>query len=161
MEDVYTFTVNGCQVSTSEKKPLLRFLRDDLHLTSVKDGCSQGACGTCTIVVDGKAQKACVLNTAKAEGKTIVTCEGLTDAEKDAFVYAFGAKGAVQCGFCTPGMVMAAKALIDGNPDPSEDDVKKAIKNNICRCTGYKKIIEAIQLANVLGFDLVWQRRGK
>ena len=96
MEDVYTFTVNGCQVSTSEKKPLLRFLRDDLHLTSVKDGCSQGACGTCTIVVDGKAQKACVLNTAKAEGKTIVTCEGLTDAEKDAFVYAFGAKGAVQ-----------------------------------------------------------------
>ena len=147
MEDVYTFTVNGCQVSTSEKKPLLRFLRDDLHLTSVKDGCSQGACGTCTIVVDGKAQKACVLNTAKAEGKTIVTCEGLTDAEKDAFVYAFGAKGAVQCGFCTPGMVMAAKALIDGNPDPSEDDVKKAIKNNICRCTGYKKIIEAIQLA--------------
>lgn len=147
MEETHTFTVNGQTVSTTEKKPLLRFLRDDLHLTSVKDGCSQGACGTCTIVVDGKAQKACVLNTAKAEGKDIVTCEGLTPAEKDAFVYAFGAKGAVQCGFCTPGMVMAAKALIDANPDPTEDDVKKAIKNNICRCTGYKKIIEAIQLA--------------
>lgn len=147
MEETHTFTVNGQTVSTTEKKPLLRFLRDDLHLTSVKDGCSQGACGTCTIVVDGRAQKACVLTTEKAEGKDIVTCEGLTPAEKDAFVYAFGAKGAVQCGFCTPGMVMAAKALIDANPNPSEDDVKKAIKNNICRCTGYKKIIEAIQLA--------------
>lgn len=150
MEESYTFTVNGREVTCTEKKSMLRFLRDDLRLTSVKDGCSQGACGTCTIVVDGKAQKACVLNTAKAVGKNIVTCEGLSDAEKDAFVYAFGAKGAVQCGFCTPGMVMAGKALLDANPDPSEDEIKRAIKNNICRCTGYKKIIEAIQLAGAV-----------
>ena len=131
---------------TSEDKPLLRYLRDDLHLHSVKDGCSEGACGTCTIVVDGKAVKSCVLTTRRAVGKNIITTEGLSDAEKEAFVYAFGAMGSVQCGFCTPGMVMAGKALIDRVPDPTEEEIKVALKGNICRCTGYKKIIEGIQL---------------
>ncbi|MBP5291191.1 MAG: selenium-dependent xanthine dehydrogenase, partial [Lachnospiraceae bacterium] len=143
----YHFTVNGTEYSTSTVKPLLRFLRDDLRLCSVKDGCSEGACGTCTIIVDGRAMRACVLTTAKADGKKITTVEGLSDFEKEAFVYAFGSKGAVQCGFCTPGMVMSAKALLDSNPRPDEDDIKKALRGNICRCTGYKKIIEAIQLA--------------
>ena len=128
-------------------RSLLRYLRDDLHLYSVKDGCSEGACGTCTIVVDGKAVKSCVLTTKKAVGKTILTVEGLSHDEQEAFVYAFGKVGAVQCGFCIPGMVMAGKALIDQNPDPSEEDIKKAIRGNICRCTGYKKIIEGISLA--------------
>ena len=146
MGENYSFTVNGVMRSTSEDKPLLRYLREDLHLHSVKDGCSEGACGTCTIVVDGKAVKSCILTTKRAAGKNIITTEGLSDAEKEAFVYAFGAMGSVQCGFCTPGMVMAGKALIDRVPDPTEEEIKVALKGNICRCTGYKKIIEGIQL---------------
>ena len=147
MGENFRFTVNGEERCTQEDKPLLRYLRDDLHLHSVKDGCSEGACGTCTIVVDGKAVKSCVLTTRRAAGKNILTLEGLSSREQEAFVYAFGAKGAVQCGFCTPGMVMAGKALIDKNPDPTEDEIKNAIRGNICRCTGYKKIIEGIELA--------------
>lgn len=146
MAEKYQFTVNGRPEATDQDKPLLRYLRDDLQLFSVKDGCSEGACGTCTIIVDGVAVKSCVLTTKKAAGKTILTVEGLTDREKDAFVYAFGSKGSVQCGFCIPGMVMAGKALIDRNPDPSEEEIKYALRGNICRCTGYKKIIEGIQL---------------
>lgn len=146
MENEYNFIVNGIERTTSEDKMLLRYLRDDLHLHSVKDGCSEGACGTCTIVVDGKAIKSCVLTTKRAVGKEILTVEGLSDFEKEAFVYAFGAKGAVQCGFCIPGMVMAGKALLDKNQNPTEEDIKVALRGNICRCTGYKKIIEGIQL---------------
>ena len=147
MGESFCFTVNGVERCTSEDKPLLRYLRDDLHLHSVKDGCSEGACGTCTIVVDGKAVKSCVLTTRRAVGKNIITTEGLSDAEKEAFVYAFGAMGSVQCGFCTPGMVMAGKALIDRVPDPTEEEIKVALKGNICRCTGYKKIEDAILMA--------------
>lgn len=142
----WTLTVNGIEHVVDEDKPLLRYLRDDLALNSVKDGCSQGACGTCTVVVDGRAQRACVLKTSRLDGKHIITVEGLSELEREAYVHAFGVKGAVQCGFCTPGMVMSAKALLDANPDPSEDDIKGALRSNLCRCTGYKKIIEAIQL---------------
>ena len=147
MPERYRFKVNGQKCTTSEDKPLLRYLRDDLRLYSVKDGCSEGACGTCTIIVDGAATRACILTTAKAAGKSIQTVEGLTDFEKEAFVYAFGTSGSVQCGFCTPGMVMAGKALLDRNPDPSEADIRKAIRGNLCRCTGYRKIIDGIRLA--------------
>ncbi len=142
-----SFIVNGQPVSCPENKKLIRFLRDDLHLTSVKNGCSEGACGTCTVLIDGKATKACVQQTDRMEGKTIVTCEGLTAREREVYAYAFTEAGAVQCGFCTPGMVMAAKGLIDRNPDPTPSEVKDAIRMNICRCTGYKKIEEAILLA--------------
>ena len=147
MKEKYCFKVNGVVRSTEENKPLLRYLRDDLPLHSVKDGCSEGACGTCTIIVDGKAVKSCVLTTKLAVGRNIITTEGLSEEEKEAFVYAFGSKGSVQCGFCIPGMVMAGKALIDRVPDPTEEEIKTALKGNICRCTGYKKIIEGIQLA--------------
>jgi len=143
----YTFTVNGIKRTTDEDKPLLRYLRDDLKLYSVKDGCSEGACGTCTIIIDGRAMRSCVISTAKAEGKEIITVEGLTLKEKETYVFAFGSCGAVQCGFCIPGMVMSAKALLDQNPDPTEDEIKKAIRGNICRCTGYKKIIQGIKRA--------------
>ncbi|HCR83557.1 MAG TPA: selenium-dependent xanthine dehydrogenase, partial [Lachnospiraceae bacterium] len=146
-ENGYSFIVNGIERTTNEEKMLLRYLRDDLHLHSVKDGCSEGACGTCTIVVDGKAVKSCVLTTKRAAGKDILTVEGLSGFEKEVFVYAFGAKGAVQCGFCIPGMVMAGKALLDKNQNPTEEDIKIALRGNICRCTGYKKIMEGIQLA--------------
>lgn len=145
-KQTYTVNINGKDY-TSEDKTLLRFLRDDLHIHSVKDGCSQGACGTCTLIIDGKAVKACVQRLKKLEGKKIITIEGLSDNEQKVYSYAFARAGAVQCGFCTPGMIMCAKALIDSNPNPSIDDVKKAIKGNICRCTGYKKIEEAILLA--------------
>ena len=143
---MYSFTVNGKLVETEKEVSLLRFLRDDLKLKSIKDGCSQGACGTCTIIIDGKATRACVMTTKRAQGMNIVTVEGLSDEEKEIFVYAFGSKGAVQCGFCIPGMVMSGKALVDKNPNPTEAEIKEAIKGNICRCTGYKKIIEAIDL---------------
>ena len=146
MGEVFEFTVNGKVQRTQENKPLLRYLRDDLQLFSVKDGCSEGACGTCTIVVDGKAIKSCVLTTKKAVGRTILTVEGLSEKWQDAFVYAFGAVGAVQCGFCIPGMVMAGTALLQNNLNPTEEEIKYALRGNICRCTGYKKIIEGIQL---------------
>lgn len=144
---MYTLNVNGKEVTCSEDKKLLRFLRDDLKLHSVKDGCSEGACGTCHVIIDGKAVKACIPTVAKSAGKNIITVEGLSDREKEVFVYAFGKTGAVQCGFCIPGMVISGKALIDKTPNPTIDEIKDAIKNNICRCTGYVKIIEAIDLA--------------
>ncbi len=142
-----TFIVNGQSVSVEGNRKLLRYLRDELHLTSVKDGCSEGACGTCTVLVDGKASRACVLQTDKLEGKRILTVEGLSDFEKEAYTYAFGQAGAVQCGFCIPGMVICAKGLLDTNPDPTEEEIAYALRNNICRCTGYVKIIKAVKLA--------------
>ena len=141
------FLVNGIAVSSPQNKKLIRFLRDDLHLTSVKNGCSEGACGTCTVLIDGKATKCCVQTTDRMAGKSIITCEGLTPREREVYAYAFSAAGAVQCGFCTPGMVMSAKGLIDQVSDPTIEQVRDAIKNNICRCTGYKKIVEAVLLA--------------
>ena len=140
----YTFEVNGVTRCCGQDMPLLRYLRDELKLYSVKDGCSEGACGTCTIIVDGEAVKSCALTTRLAQGRKILTVEGLSVPEKEAFVFAFGSKGSVQCGFCIPGMVMAGKALLDKNPDPSEAEIREALKGNICRCTGYKKIIEGI-----------------
>ena len=122
-----TFTVNGTRVSPENDQNLLRFLRDELHLTSVKDGCSEGACGTCTVLIDGKPTKACVPRTDKLDGKTILTVEGLSDFEKQVFTYAFGEAGSVQCGFCIPGMVLSAKALIDTNPDPTREEAAAAL----------------------------------
>lgn len=142
-----TFFVNGMKVSPSKNQKLIRFLRDELRLTSVKDGCSEGACGTCTVLIDGAPTRACVPLTDKLEGKSVVTAEGLTEFEQAVYTYAFGEAGAVQCGFCIPGMVMSAKALLDSNPNPTEEEAAFAIRNNICRCTGYVKIIRAILLA--------------
>lgn len=144
---MYTFTVNGQAAATDKKQSLLRFLRDEIHLTSVKDGCSQGACGACTVIIDGKTCKACVPTTDKLEGKEILTVEGLSDWESKVFTYAYGEAGAVQCGFCIPGMVMCTKALLDVNPEPTEEEIRYALRNNYCRCTGYVKIIAAVKLS--------------
>ena len=144
---MYTLYVNGAVCRTEKNSKLLDYLRDDLRLTSVKNGCGEGACGTCTVLVDGKKAKACVFRVAKLDGKHITTVEGLTEREREVYVYAFGQTGAVQCGFCIPGMVLCAKALIAENPDPTPEDVKKAIRGNICRCTGYVRIEQAILLA--------------
>ena len=144
---MYRLHINGQIYETETDKKLIRYLRDDLRLTSVKDGCSEGACGTCTVIVDGKATRACIPMVSKMEGKKILTVEGLSQREKDVYGYAFAKAGAVQCGFCIPGMVMCAKALLDVNPAPDRLEVIAAIRNNVCRCTGYKKIIEAILLS--------------
>lgn len=150
-----TFTVNGSTVTVEENQKLLRYLRDTLKLTSVKDGCSEGACGTCTILLDGKPVRACVQQTDKLEGRSVLTVEGLSPWEQELYTYAFGAAGAVQCGFCIPGMVLCTKALLDQCDDPTEEQCANAIKNNICRCTGYVKIIKAMLLAAEL------KRKGK
>lgn len=142
-----TLKINGKSYEADGEKKLLGFIRDDLHLTGTKDGCSEGACGTCTVIVDGKATKACVQTCSKFDGKEIVTIEGLTQREKDVYTYAFGKAGSVQCGFCIPGMVLSGKALLDVNPNPTRKEVASAIKGNICRCTGYHKIIDGILLA--------------
>jgi len=142
-----TFIVNNQTVTVPKNLKLMRYLRDELRLLSVKDGCSEGACGTCTVLVDGKPTKACILQTDKLEGKTILTVEGLSDFEKDVYAHAFGQAGAVQCGFCIPGMVICAKALLEQNPAPTDEEIAFALRNNICRCTGYVKIIAGVRLA--------------
>ncbi len=144
---MYKFIVNNKEVTSNEDKKLLDFLRDDLDITSVKKGCDEGVCGSCTILLDGKKIPACRLTTKKVQGKKITTVEGLSSKEKQVYSYAFSKAGAVQCGFCIPGMVISAKFLLDRNLYPTKKDIKNAIKGNICRCTGYKKIIEAINLA--------------
>ncbi len=141
------FSVNGRTVTVEKNQKLIRYLRDELQLTSVKDGCSEGACGTCHVLIDGKLTKACIPVTDKLDGRSVLTVEGLSDFEKEAYTYAFGKAGAVQCGFCIPGMIMAAKSLIDVNSDPTREEAAHAIRNNICRCTGYVKIIDGILLA--------------
>ncbi len=141
---MFTFTVNGERITTEQDKKLLAFLRDDLRLTSVKDGCSEGACGTCTVLIDGQKVKACIPKISSLEGKSIVTVEGLSEREKEVYVHCFAEAGAVQCGYCIPGMVISAKSLLDNNLSPTRAQVKEAIKGNLCRCTGYVKIEEAI-----------------
>ena len=144
---MFRVEINGNITETNKSKNLLEYLRDDLDLTSAKNGCREGACGTCMVIVDGRAIKACVLKTDKLEGKKITTLEGLSQRERDVFAYAFTETGAVQCGFCIPGMVMSATALFLKTLEPTKDQVKKALVGNICRCTGYVKIEEAIVMS--------------
>ena len=141
------FFVNGKEYDYPDERKLMGILRDELKLLSVKDGCAEGACGACTILVDGKPSKACVFTPKMVAGKQLTTIEGLSKREKEVYSYAFGKAGAVQCGFCIPGMIICAKALIDKNPNPTRIEAADAIKNNYCRCTGYKKIIDGIILA--------------
>jgi len=141
------FSVNGSRAEGGAGRKLLDFLREDLRLCSVKNGCSAGVCGTCTVLVDGKPLRSCITPLSKIEGKNIVTVEGLSDCEKEVYAYAFAEAGAVQCGFCIPGILLSARALLDTNKNPNDDEIRKAIRSNICRCTGYKKIIEAVQIA--------------
>ena len=144
---MYTFILNNREVEAKEDINLLEFLREQEDLTSVKNGCSEGACGACMVLLDGKAMRACILKTSKVQGKHVITVEGLSEREKEVFAYCFGEAGAVQCGFCIPGMVISAKALIDINNNPTSDDIKKALRGNICRCTGYIKIEQAVNMA--------------
>jgi aerobic-type carbon monoxide dehydrogenase small subunit (CoxS/CutS family) len=145
-------TINGKAIDLSQQDParnLLRFLREDLGLTGAKNGCGVGSCGTCTILVDGKPQRACVKKVKDIADKTVLTIEGFTGngGALHPLQQSFLDHGAVQCGYCTPGMVLAGHALLRGNPSPSEEEIRLAIKPNLCRCTGYQQIVEAIQAA--------------
>ncbi|MDF2907597.1 MAG: selenium-dependent molybdenum hydroxylase 1 [Herbinix sp.] len=144
---MYSVVINDKVYQSEKDMPLMDYLRNELKITSVKDGCKEGACGTCTIIIDGKTVRSCIQKLSKLEGKKVQTIEGFTERERDVFGYAFAQTGAVQCGFCIPGMVVCGKCLIDQSPNPTADEVKHAIRNNICRCTGYTKIEEAILLA--------------
>lgn len=144
---MFTINLNGNVFSEIEDKNLLDYLRDEAQVTSLKNGCGEGACGACMVLVDGKAMRACLLTIAKVSGKRLITVEGLSDKEKQAYVWAFGEAGAVQCGFCIPGMIISAKALLDRTLYPTSQEIKKAIRGNICRCTGYVKIEQGILLA--------------
>src|SRR5699024_6990362 len=145
-EPIYV-KVNGKTYETYKDKSLLRFLRDDLHLTSVKDGCSQGACGTCTVLVGEENKRSCVVKLSKLNDTEVLTGEGLSQKEKDAFTYAFKKAGAVQCGFCIPGMIMSGMSVIRKHPNPTEEEIRIGIKGNICRCTGYENIVKGIEMA--------------
>jgi carbon-monoxide dehydrogenase small subunit len=147
MKHILKLHVNGeeFEVLTEIHKTLLEVLREDLGLTGTKRGCDLGTCGACTVLIEGKPYLSCLTLAVDVQGKKIVTIEGLAqDGELHPLQKAFVEKGAIQCGFCTPGMILTAKAFLEENSHPSEGDVKKAISGNLCRCTGYVKIVEAI-----------------
>lgn len=144
------FKVNGRDYSLEvrEDMRLLDFLREELKLTGTKEGCGEGECGACTVIIDGKAVNSCLVLAPEIDGKEVITVEGLErDGRLHPLQESFIEKGAVQCGFCTPGMLMSAKALLDRNPDPSDEEIMEAIEGNLCRCTGYYKIVQAIRAA--------------
>ena len=147
MKQVIRLRVNGeeREVLAESHRTLLEVLREDLGLTGTKKGCDLGACGACTVLIDGKPTLSCLTLAVSVQGKEITTIEGLAqDGQLHPLQISFAEKGAVQCGFCTPGMILTAKAFLDEHPNPSEPEVKKAISGNLCRCTGYVKIVEAI-----------------
>lgn len=144
---MFEVNINGKDYRSDSDMSLMDFLREELRITSVKNGCKEGACGTCTVIIDGKTARSCVPKLSKLTGKKVQTIEGFAEREREVFAYAFAAAGAVQCGFCIPGMVVCSKCLIDQNPDPTREEVKFAIRNNYCRCTGYAKIEDAVLLA--------------
>ena len=144
---MYEFVLNGENISFKENMNLLEYLREEANLTSVKNGCGEGACGACMVLINGIQGRACINTLEKIAGKEVQTVEGLSEFEKQVFSWAFSKVGSVQCGFCIPGMVISAKALLNKTLTPSKEEIKAAIKGNVCRCTGYVKIIDAIELS--------------
>jgi aerobic carbon-monoxide dehydrogenase small subunit len=150
MKTILQLVVNGesVEAAVEPNQTLLQFLREDLGLTGTKHGCGLGDCGACTVILDGSPVNACLVLAVQARGREVLTIEGLAENGKlHPIQQAFVDKGAIQCGFCTPGMILSAKALLDEKPEPSEPEIRTAISGNLCRCTGYQKIVEAIQEA--------------
>jgi aerobic carbon-monoxide dehydrogenase small subunit len=151
MKQTIRFTVNGhtVEVEAQHHWPLLRVLREELELMGVKQGCGEGECGACTVLVNGAPVNSCIYPALEAEGKEVLTIEGLIgeNNELHPIQQAFLEKAGVQCGFCTPGMILSAKALLDKSLNPTEDEIRHAIAGNMCRCTGYVQIVESVQLA--------------
>jgi selenium-dependent xanthine dehydrogenase len=141
------FTLNGKPVSAEGGRSLLSFLRDEARLTAAKNGCGEGACGACSVIVDGELRSSCVTALERIEGKSVLTVEGIVEQEMGCYERAFAEAGAVQCGYCTPGMVLAAKALLDRNLTPREEEVRAGLRRNLCRCTGYVKIVDGVMRA--------------
>ena len=151
MKQIIKLQVNGdiYEVAVEHWRTLLEVLRDEVGLTGTKKGCDEGDCGACTVLINGKAVTSCLTLAIEAQGKEITTIEGLADGEAlHPIQEAFVEHGGLQCGFCTPGMILSAKALLDKNPTPTEDEIKLGIAGNLCRCTGYIKIIESIEAAS-------------
>lgn len=145
------FTVNGKprELETSPSRRLLDILRDDLGLTGTKEGCGEGECGACTVILDGKAALSCLTVAAQLEGRDVLTIEGLAEnGELDSLQNAFVEETAIQCGYCTSGMIMSSKALLMENPAPTEKEIREALAGNLCRCSGYHQIIRAVQRAS-------------
>ena len=147
-----TITVNGIARNVADERkdePLIDWLREDLDLHGVKNGCGIGACGACTVLVDGRTRRACVTPLMLADGRNVLTVEGLEgpDGSLHPLQQAFLDTGAVQCGFCTPGMLLTGYALLDSNPDPGDQEIRRAFRGNLCRCTGYGQIFEAVRKA--------------
>ncbi|MDK2979988.1 MAG: aerobic carbon-monoxide dehydrogenase small subunit [Chloroflexota bacterium] len=144
-----TFKLNGETVTreVTRKLTLLRLLREDLKLTGTKNGCDQGDCGACSVIIDGKLEKSCIYPARNLEGKEVLTIEGVSnpDGTPGDMQQAFLDAGATQCGYCTPGMVLAGEVLLMNNSDPSRQEIREAISENLCRCTGYQQIVDAIQ----------------
>jgi aerobic-type carbon monoxide dehydrogenase small subunit (CoxS/CutS family) len=147
---VLTLDVNGepRQLLVPVHKTLLEVLREDMQLTGTKHGCELGECGTCTVLVDGKPELSCLLLPIQVAGRAITTIEGMANgSELHPLQTAFGELGAAQCGYCSPGILLSAMSLLESNPHPSRDEIKEALAGNLCRCTGYVKILEAVELA--------------
>jgi carbon-monoxide dehydrogenase small subunit len=148
--EVIALDVNGerTELLLPVHKTLLEVLREDMQLTGTKHGCELGECGTCTVLVDGRPELSCLLLPVQVEGKAITTIEGLADGSTlHPLQQAFAELGAAQCGYCTPGILLSAKSLLETNTNPSRDEIREALAGNLCRCTGYAKILEAVELA--------------
>ena len=155
-----SFKLNGRGVSitTDPLRRLIDVLREDFDLKGVKEGCSEGECGACSILFNGRMVTSCIIPVGAADGQSIMTIEGLRETEKGkVIINAFADGGAVQCGFCIPGMVIAAYCILEKNPNPSEDEIRLGISGNICRCTGYDLIVESIRLAAKRG-EALWKK---
>lgn len=147
----YRFKLNGrdVEIEAAPAATLLKVLREELGIRSVKEGCGRGDCGACTVIMNGRAVHSCLTIMEQVDGAEIMTVEGLTrDEELDVLQRAFAEVGAVQCGYCTPGILMASKYLLTKNPNPSLDEVREALRGNLCRCTGYQSILEAVRRAS-------------
>lgn len=144
------FNLNGSEVSvqTDPNKRLVDFLREDMGMLSVKEGCGEGECGACTVIYNGEAVTSCLMLAGQVNGGSIITLEGVSEhGELNYIQQAFVEAGAVQCGYCTPGMILSAKALLDKKPHATNDEIKRAMSGNLCRCTGYTKIVKAVEMA--------------